>query len=69
MQVDDMILWQYDSFKTSYAGNMGTNMMSGMMAFYAENKGRWHAVKSTEIVKAKEGKPKFGASGNKLTYK
>lgn len=64
-QVDDMILWQYDGQPVvAYAGNIGTNMMSGLMGMYdSKASGRWHAIKSASEISAKEGKLKFRSNG------
>ena len=66
VQNDGMVLFQFDSFKTTYGGNLAGNVMVGIMSTFAGLNGCWYAIKvgSTTML-AKERKPEFDASGKK----
>ena len=65
-QNDCMILFQYDTVKTTYGGNIVGNTMVGMMSTFEGSNGCWYAIKvGSTIMSAEEHKPEFDASGNK----
>ena len=69
VQVEGMILWQFDNSKTSYGGNVAGNAMTGLMSTFAGLKGCWYAIKSgATTMLLIERKPEFDVTGNKAKY-
>lgn len=65
VQNDGMILFQFDTLKTTYGGNFAGNTMVGMMSTFAGLNGCWYAIKVGTTMLAEERKPEFDPSGNK----
>ncbi|MGB9939042.1 hypothetical protein [Methanosarcina sp.] len=69
VQSDGMILWQFDTSKTSYGGNFAGNAMAGLMSTFAGLDGCWYAIKAgSTTMLAEERKAEFDASGDKAKY-
>jgi hypothetical protein len=60
-----MILWQYDTIKTTYGGNFVGNIMVGMMSAFegGNDDGCWYAIK--RVTPLEKRKVEFGSSGKK----
>jgi hypothetical protein len=66
VQNDGMILFQFDTVKTTYGGNLAGNAMVGMMSTFGGTNGCWYAIRvGSTTMRAEERKPEFDASGNK----
>jgi hypothetical protein len=69
VQVEGMILWQFDNLKTTYGGNVAGSAMTGLMSTFGGLKGCWYAIKAgATTMTAKERKPELDVAGNKAKY-
>ena len=69
MQVNGMILWQYDGLKTTYGGYIVENAMIGSMSSFTGENGCWYVLNTgCTTMLAEECKAEFGSSGNKAKY-
>ena len=68
---DGMILFQFDTSKVTYGGNLAGNVMVGIMNSFEEfGDGCWYAIRvGITTMLAEESKPEFDASGNKSKHK
>jgi hypothetical protein len=65
-QIEGMILFQFDNYKTTYGGNFVGNAMVGMMSTFGGAKGCWYAIKvGTTTMMAEEDEAEFDESGSK----
>ena len=64
-QNDGMILWQYDTIKTTYGGNFVKNVMVGMMSAFegGNDDGCWYAIK--RVAPVEKRKTEFDSTGKK----
>lgn len=63
-QQDGMILFQFDTSKTTYGGNFAGNAMVGLMSTFTGLNGCWYAIRMGSTI-AEEGKAEYTASGDK----
>jgi hypothetical protein len=73
VQNDGMILFQYDvqfdTYNTTYGGNLAGNVMAGMSSTFAGLNGCWYAIKvGGTTMRVEERKPEFDTSGKKAKY-
>ncbi|MFY9199587.1 MAG: hypothetical protein ACOX7X_07300 [Methanosarcina flavescens] len=67
IQSDGMILWQFNTSKTSYGGNLAGNAMVGIMSTFTGSNGCWYAIRAgSTIMLAEERKAKFDAAGEEV---
>jgi hypothetical protein len=64
IQVDGMILWQYDN-KATYRGNIAGNVMACLNSTFSGLNGCWYAIKADTTMLAKEEMAEFDSAGNK----
>jgi hypothetical protein len=66
LQNAGMILFQFDSVKTTYGGNFNGNAMVGMMSTFGGLNGCWYAIRvGSTVTDAEVSKPEFDAAGSK----
>jgi hypothetical protein len=66
VQVEGMILWQFDNSNTSYGGNNAGSAIKGLMSTFGGLNGCWYGIKAgaTTLLMA-ERKPMFDVAGTK----
>ena len=66
-----MILFQFDTSKTTYGGNVAGNVMVGIMNTFEEfGDGCWYAIREgITTMRVEESKLEFDVSGKKLKHK
>jgi serine protease AprX len=67
VRVEGMIILQFDTVKTTYAGNVAGSAMVGLMSTFGGLNGCWYAIKQTStLVLATEIKAELDVTGKKI---